>query len=547
MSTAVTSYQFAPDEQPMFPGSPYSPRHPHLRRVGYGLVALLMGVCATLGNALVTVNVGNLSGALGIYAAEASLLPAIYVAMNACANLMLIKARTQFGIPSVTSGLLVVYILATLAQILLPGFASALLVRAASGMAAAGLTTMTIYNLLQAMPPKVRPMALAVGIVIPQFGTPIARLFPVEMLALSSWQGLHFIEMGLALLALAVLWLFPLPPSVCSKVFRPLDFLTFFLLLPATMLVCAVLAMGRNLWWNDTPWLGWALVLAIILVVTAVLIEHRRAEPLLQISWVATTDILRFAGVAMLVRLALAEQTYGAVGLLTASGLNNDQMHTLFAIVLAAMALGALLVVLTLSPARLPVLVVSAALLIAAGAGLDSLSNNLTRPEQLYWSQALIALGTSLFLGPSLLYGFQRMLQRGPAFLVTFLVLFSVTQNIGGLAGSALLSSYQVVMARSHAVALSERLLTTDPLVAARLQAGAGALSGAITDPAQRAGQGSGLLLQAMQREANALAFNDVFRLVAVLALLTALYVAYVNVMKVLALRRQAALEAARA
>lgn len=545
MQTAHTPHRFAADEQPLFPGSPYSPRHPQLRRVGYGLIALLMGISATLGNALVTVNVPNLSGALGVYAAEASLLPAVYVAFNACANLMLIKARAQFGIPAVTTSLLVAYILATIVQILLPGYHSAILVRAASGLAAAGLTTMTIYNLLQALPPKVRPVALAVGIVIPQFGTPIARLFPVEMLALSAWQGLHFIEMGVALLALAVMHLVPLPPSDRHQVFQPLDFLTFSLLLPATMLLCAVLSMGRYLWWTDTPWLGWALVAAIILVVVAILIEHRRAKPLLQISWVASKDILRFAGVAVLVRLALAEQTYGAVGLLSSSGLNNDQLRWLFFWVLLAMVLGAVIVVLLLNPARLPLLVVSAALAIALGAWLDSQSNNLTRPEQLYWSQALLGLGTALFIGPSLLYGFGRMMQRGPDYQITFLVLFSVTQNLGGLAGSAILGSYQVIATRAHALALSEKVLTADPQVAARLQGGANTLAGVLADAALRSGQGSGLLVAALQREAAALAFNDVFQLVAGLALLTAAYVGVANLRRVLLQRRQAAKEAA--
>ena len=50
--------------------------------------------------------------------------------------------------------------------------------------------------------------------------------------------------------------------------------------------------------------------------------------------------ILRFAAVALLVRMALAEQTYGSVGLLASSGLNNEQLRTLFLIVLGAMLLG---------------------------------------------------------------------------------------------------------------------------------------------------------------------------------------------------------------
>jgi hypothetical protein len=532
------AYEFAPEERPLFPGSPYSPQHPRLRRLGYAAIAVVMAIAATLGNALVTVNLPNLSGALGVYVAQASLLPAAYVAMNACANLMLIKARQQFGIPAVTHTLLLVYAAAGLLQFVVPGFGTALLVRAVSGMTAGGLTTMAIYNMLQVVPPAKRPAALVMGISLGQFGTPLARLFPVEMLALSHWQGLHLIELALALAALAALLALPLPPSDRSPAFERLDFVTIALVVPAMTLFCAVLSAGRYVWWTDTPWVGIALAAAIPMFVAALVIEHNRARPLLQTKWIGSRDIARFAIVALLVRLALAEQTYGSVGLLTSAGLTNDQLRTLFAWVLLAMALGLATTVLTLTPPRIPYLIIAASLAIALGAWLDTHSTNLTRSPQLIWSQALIGYGTMLFIGPALAYGFLRMLERGPAHLVTFIVLFSTTQNIGGLAGSALLGSYQVASARGHALALAERALPADPLVAARIQTGVQGLAGAVVDPSARAAQGAGVLSQALSREANILAFNDVFRLVAALALLTALYVAYIRVFNIIRQRR---------
>ena len=537
---ATTPYEFAPDERPLFPGSPYSPHHSTGHRIAYALVAVLMALTGTLGNGLVTVNIPNLAGALGVYTAEAALLPAAYVAMNACANLLLIKARQQFGIPAITHTLLVLYALASLSQLFLPGFGMALLVRAVSGMTAAALTTMTIYNMLQVVPPAKRAAALVLGISLGQFGPVLARLFPVEMLAIGGWQGLHLIEAGLALAALAALIIHPLPPSDRSQAFEGTDFVTIALAVPAITLICTVLGVGRYVWWTDTPWLGVALSVAIPMLVAALLIEHYRARPLFQTRWVATRDIFRFAIVALLVRLALAEQTYGAVGLLTSTGLNNDQLRGLFACVLLAMALGLGVTLVTLSPDRIAYLIIAAALTIALGAGLDTSANNLTRPAQLIWSQALIGFGTMLFIGPALAYGFLRMLERGPSHLVTFIVLFSSSQNVGGLAGSALLGTYQVASARDHAVALAERALPADPQVAARLQAGAQAVSNAVVDPFARQAQGAGQLGQALIREANVLAFNDVFRLIAVIAILTALYVAYIRIYNIIQQRRAA-------
>src|SRR5262249_12480522 len=131
------------------------------------------------------------------------------------------------------------------------------------------------------------------------------------------------------------------------------------------------------------------------------------------------------------------------------------------------------------------------------------------------------------FIGPALADGFLRMLAKGVDHFVTLVVFFSTTQNLGGIAGAALLGSFQAISARVHAASLAEHVTGFDPQVIARVQGGAASLAGAINDPLARATQGAGLLAQSLTREANVLAFNDTFLFVAVMAGLTALYVAY--------------------
>jgi hypothetical protein len=174
------------------------------------------------------------------------------------------------------------------------------------------------------------------------------------------------------------------------------------------------------------------------------------------------------------------------------------------------MFLGLVTAGLTLSEHRVREQVIVAALIIACGAWLDSHATNQTRPEELYLSQALLGFGTTLFIGPALAFGFLRMLQRGPAYFISLVVLFSSTQNLGGLAGSALLGSYQVIATRAHLSALTEHLTAADPQVVARIQV-----------------QGSAALSQSAGREAAVLAFDDVFRFVALLAVATALFVLF--------------------
>ena len=520
-TAAYAEYRFGPTEQPLFPGSPYSPAHHPWRKVAYIAVALLVGLSAALGNALVTVNLTNIAGSLGVTVAQATWLSSMYVAFNASANLLLVRARMQYGIPRVTHALLIAYAATTVLQLAAPSFGTALLVRAASGTVATGLTTMTIYNLLQIFPPKKRPMALLLGISITQFSVPLARMFPVTLLVVGQWQGLHLFELGLTLAVSAALWAVPLLPSICGKAFEPLDFLTFALVLPGMILLCGALGAGRYVWWTDTAWVGIALAVATMLLATAFAIEHNRARPLLQMSWITSRDIARLAIIALLVRFALAEQTYGAVGLLTAGGLNNDQLHLLFACVMVAMILGTATAALTLSIGGIPWQVMAAAVIIGIGALIDTSSTNLTRPAQLYLSQSLLGFGTCLFIGPALLFGFIRVIQLGPNYLVSFLVVFSASQNIGGLLGSALLGTYQVMRTRAHAGALSEHLLASDPQVMARLT--------------QQGGAG---LYAALQREAAVLAFNDVFGAVAALSFAIALYLIF-RIMRLRYLQRQ--------
>jgi hypothetical protein len=520
-------YRFAATEQPILPGGPYAPAHPAWRRAAYFGVACVTAITATLGNSLISTNLSNLAGSIGEYATAVTMLPAIYVATIVSANLFLIKARIRWGIPAVTQGMLAVYALAALLQVAFPTFAFAAVVRAANGLAGAALIAVTMYNLLQVFPAKMRPAALVVGIGLTQLSVPLARLFPIEMLAQHHWRALHLIELALPLAAIALLRAVPLPPSDKREVFEPLDFTTLALFAPAMLLLCVVLSEGRLYWWTDTTWLGWALAGSVPLFAAAILIESLRSKPLLYVDWIGSAGILRFAAVALLMRIALAEQTFGSVGLLASSGLNNEQLRTLFAIVLGAMLLGIATAVVTLRPHRVRLQVIAAAVIIALGAWLDSHATNLTGPRELYFSQALLGFGTTLFIGPALAFGFLRMLERGPAYFVSLVVVFSSTQNIGGLAGSALLGSYQAIATRSHLSALTDRLVVADPQVIARIQAGTQALAGAVTDAGRRAAQGVAQLAQAAAREATILAFNDVFRFVAVLALATALFGLY--------------------
>jgi hypothetical protein len=112
-----------------------------------------------------------------------------------------------------------------------------------------------------------------------------------------------------------------------------------------------------------------------------------------------------------------------------------------------------------------------------------------------------------------------------PGNLITFSVLFSLTQNMGALLGSSLLGTWQVTREKFHSSNLAEQLSSLDPLVATRIQRSAAAYGSVLLDPAARTRQGISVLSQTTTREANILAFNDVFLMIAAIATLLAAWI----------------------
>jgi hypothetical protein len=178
--------------------------------------------------------------------------------------------------------------------------------------------------------------------------------------------------------------------------------------------------------------------------------------------------------------------------------------------------------------------------LVAIAAFADSHATSLTRAPQMYASQALIAFAATYFLGPALLFGMTRALQQGTGHVISFIALFGMINSIGGLAGTALLGSYQQIREKANSAALVQAIDPTDPIVAQRLQAGGAAVSRVVGDPALRSAEGGAILSQTTTREANVLAFDDVFRLIAELAALTFCYLLFLMIRRARRERRAA-------
>ena len=516
-------YEFQPHERPLMPGSPATPYHPPARRLGYFLIGTLLGLTSGFINGLLTANLPQIQGALGLTNVEGGWLTAAYSMTNVCMSLLLIKFRQQFGIQRFTRIVLAGFLALNVSQLFVHSYGMELVVRAASGIVASGLSTLTLFYIMQSMPAEKRLGGLVLGVGMSQIAAPLARVISPVLLRHGDVQNLFLFELGLTLLCLAAVSLLRLPPSERIDAFEPLDFLTFALFAPGMALLCAVLVQGRIQWWT-TPWLGYALAGSILFIGTALIVEHNRANPLLNTRWMGSASVLRFALVAATMRVLLSEQNFGASGLLSVVGMGADQLVGFYAVVTAATIVGLALSLVTLNPANLLQPVMISCALIAFAAFLDTDANNLTRPAQLYITQAMIAFAAIYFMGPTMMSGILQALSKGPSHIVSFSAVFSMSQQLGGIGGAAFLGSFQIIRERFHSEVLVQSLLATDPQVAQRLQQLSSAYARTLGDPMLRQAEGAVLLAQQVSREANILAFNDVFMLVGVLATLAFLY-----------------------
>ncbi len=289
-------------------------------------------------------------------------------------------------------------------------------------------------------------------------------------------------------------------------------------------LVCAVLSLGRLEWWFEAPWIGWALAAAVILIVAAITFEHNRSNPLLNTKWLSSGSIVRLGLIMLLIRIVLAEQNTGVIGWLQYVGLQNEQMTNLAWSIFAGILCGIIASCLTPQPAE--------ALLAdrhRAGADHDSLAARqpVQRPHPsgtINVQPVLLGFGSAFFLAPAMLAGIGGVF-ADPRNLVSFSVLFGMSQNIGGLLGSAILGTFQTWREKFHSSQLADQITTLNPLIVERLQQYSQMYQSQIGDSTLLNVQATTLLQNAATLQANILAWNDTYLLTAAISAGTLVWV----------------------
>jgi MFS family permease len=490
-----------------------------LRVSSYVLAAVLLALTQGLGMNLISANLPQIQGGLGATSTEATWLIAVYMAPNVSLSLMLIKIRTQFGLRNFAELSILAFVVVSLMHLFVNDLQSAIIVRFFSGVAAAPLSSLAFLYMLEPFPPaKKLNLGLCLALTNISLGAPIARLISPALLDIGQWHGLYLMELAIALLAFATVYLLPLSPQPRAKVIHWLDIVSYIFIAVGFGLIAMVLVLGRVYWWVEAPWLGVMLAVAIASVTCAVVIELNRQSPLVDIRWLTSREVLHFTGALLVFRIVLSEQTSGAYALFQVLGLQNAQTATLSWVILGATLAGGSICAAVLKPGREPAIHMVALSLLIVGAYLDSQATNLTRPVQMYGSQAMIAGAGALFLPPAMASGLMSALKKGPNYILSFIIVFLTTQSIGGVLGSAIVGTFVTWREKVHSHALVEHITLTNPIVAQQIGQLAGVFGRVHTDLAMHNAEGIALLGQQATREAYILAYNDAFLLIAVLS-----------------------------
>lgn len=189
------------------------------RSIACMAASLLMWVTQGLGMNLVSVNLPQLQGVFGATLNETNWLMAAYMAPNVSLSLILVKVRQQYGLRLFAELSLLVFVFASLLHLFVHDLRSALMVRFLAGMAASPISSLGFLYMLDAFPPaKKMNWGLSLALTCSALGAPVARLISPALLDIGEWQALYALELGLALMALAVAYLLPLTPIQHAKV-----------------------------------------------------------------------------------------------------------------------------------------------------------------------------------------------------------------------------------------------------------------------------------------------------------------------------------------
>ncbi|WP_297323501.1 MFS transporter [uncultured Bartonella sp.] len=508
------------EQQPPFPNPGKIFAGPIYKCLIYIFAASILQWVYGLGANMVQSNINQLTGFFHATVEETTWLVGAYMAPNVSLSIFLIKIRNQYGLRLFAELSIIGFLLTCTLHLFVTDLQSAIIVRFFAGIAAAPMSSLAFFYMIEAFAPaKKRTIGLSLNLMNIALAVPLSRLVSPSLIDHAGFHGLFALEMGMALIGFGCIFSLPLTPIKREKVIEKMDYVSFGLIAVGLGINAAIMPVGKLYWWREVEWMGWWLAFAALCLMVASIIELNRKNPLIDLRWLFSKEMLHIAIVLLMFRVLLSEQATLASNFFGLFGLLNREMEVMHAGVVVGTVLGGLTCAAFFKPGREDLFHVIALILLAAGSFMDSHATNLTRPNQMILSQGMIGVGYALFLPPSMSKGLATAIARGPNYILSFIAVFLFTQNTGGLMSSAFFGSLQIVFEKYHSNILTQQLVMSDPIVADDVKQLSAVYSHVINDPVLLNSEGLATLAKKATLEANVLAYNDVFRLYSCIAL----------------------------
>ncbi len=479
----------------------------------------LLALAQGFGMNMIAGNLPQFQGAYSATQTEATWLIAANLAPNVSLSVALIKVRQQFGIRTFAEWSIGVFVLVSILHLFVTDLQSAIAIRFIAGIAAAPMSGLAFLYMIEKVSPENKlTYGLTAALTNIALMPSLTRVLFPALFDLGGVHALYLFELGLAMMAFGAIYLLPLASPPRAKVIERLDVVSYLFVAVGCGALAVVLTTGRLYWWLEAPWIGKALVVSFFCLAAAALIELNRKQPFFDIRWLTSPEIVHFTVVLLLFRLLLTEQTASATNFFLILGLQADQLTGLYSVIAVSTVFGGLLCALVIKPGREPHIHLFCLALIAVGAFMDSRATNLTRPHDIYLSQGMIAVASAMFLPLTMGQGLANALKKGPNYIFSFIILFLATQSLGAQMASAAFGTLITLREKFHANVLAQTITLTDPVVANRVSQLSATYGHTLTDSALLKAEGTNLLSQQITREANVLAYNDVFLLISVLS-----------------------------
>lgn len=506
-----TPPDWTPEEKPTLPGSPPNIAHSYPKRLVYFTIGIFVAICGGLSNGFISANLPQIQGEYGLTPSQVVWLPAVFVIGNLSSNLLLFKARQQYGLRWFTELFLLAYMLLMFIHIFVQNYPMVLLVRGVSGFVGAPLSSLGMYYVMQAFTNKYRIQSLFIGFGVSQLAMPLAWLLSPHLVNVNDWSRLYTFEFGLAVCCYAMVVAVKLPRTLLIEAFEKKDIITFMLLTPGIALLCGVMVQGTILWWTNSVTLAYMLIGAWAFLLLGFGFEHYRKNPLIMTRWLGSWGLIRFIIGGSLLRMIMSEQSFAVSNFLKLQGVMAEQLVGFYTVVFFGILSGTIASAVTFSREHMILpLIVAVILVFAAGMYDANMLTSDVKPENFYISQFVVAFASALFMGSLLLIGFGLMMKQSANHIVTFIILFGATQSFGGLGGSAFYSTLQQQRTQYHKQAILQQMDTTDATVTQRLKQYQGGFKTTLNDATLVEQQAQQSLNQIVTREAQIKAYGDV-------------------------------------